>query len=112
MPDVFALNAVPALARLRAPEVAIATANDDADARVASLHKLSVFGQRLTVDRNLIDALDLRLKQRPTLPAVETTQNLVRRARRRLEQERVGAARADNDVRRIAVVRLQAVLEA
>jgi hypothetical protein len=111
MPDVFTLNAAPSLARLRVAEVAIATANDDDDARAGTLAKLGLFGNRLGVERGVIDALDLRLRLRPPLPVLETTQNLVRRARRRLEQERLGVARAQNDVRRLAVTRLQAVLE-
>ncbi len=111
MPDVFALSAVPSLARLRVAEVAVATANDDSDARVSSIRKLTVFDRSLDVERRVIDALDLRIKGRLPVPPQETTQNLVRRARRRLEQERLGAWRGSNEFRAVTVTRLRAVLE-
>jgi hypothetical protein len=111
MPDVFALTAKPALARLRVAEVAVAAADDDGDARTTTIAKLARFDQRIALDRKVIDALDGRIKLRPVLPPQESTQNLVRRARRRLEQERLGAARAHHDTRLVAVTRLRNVLE-
>jgi hypothetical protein len=111
MPDVFALSAVPSLARLRVAEVAVATADDDGDARVSSIRRLAVFDRSLGVERRVIDALDIRIKERRPVPAKETTQNLVRRARRRLEQERLGAWRGSNELRTVTVTRLRAVLE-
>ena len=111
MPDVFALNAVPSLVRQRIPELAVATANDDDDARTGTLGKLAIAGVRLAVDRAVLDALDDRLSTRPLPPPQETPQNLLRRARRRLAQERLGAARTHLDLRAGAVVTLRAVLE-
>lgn len=111
MPDVFALSALPSLARLRVSEVAIATANDDDDARAGTLAKLAVVDRRVALDRAVIDALEIRIQGRLPVPNIESTQNLVRRARRRLEQERLGAARTHHDVRSVTVTRLRAVLE-
>jgi hypothetical protein len=111
MPDVFALNAVPSLVRQRIPEIAIATANDDDDARAGTLGKLAIADVRLTIDRAVLDALDARLSTRPLPPPQETVQNLLRRARRRLAQERLGAARTYLDIRHGAVLTLRGVLE-
>jgi hypothetical protein len=111
MPDVFALTARPALARLRFAEVAVAAVDDSADARAGALVHLTRITERITLDRRVIDGLDLRIKLRLPLPPQETMQNLVRRARRRLEQERLGAARAHHDVRFTAVARLRTALE-
>jgi hypothetical protein len=115
MPDVFALSSIPALARLRAPELAVAVANDGEDARASSLRRLQNVDLQLGVDRGVIEALDERLKLRRPLPPpapVESLQSLVRRARRRLERERQGGSRALHDLRLAAVTRLRAVLEA
>lgn len=111
MPDVFVLSARTALARLRVTEVAVAATGDDANARTGTIARLTTFADRITLDRRVIDALDLRIQTRLPLPVQETTQNLVRRARRRLEQERLGAARTHHDLRLTAVTRLRAVLE-
>jgi len=111
MPALFALTAKPALARPRTPEVAVAAPDDDHNARAGTIARLTRFTARISLDRAVIDALDIRIQTRLPLPAPETTQNLVRRARRRLEQERLGAARAHHDVRLAAVTRLRTVLE-
>lgn len=111
MPDVFALNAVPSLVRQRIPEIAMATANDDDDARAGTLARLAIADVRLGIDRAVLDALDDRLRARPLPPAQETPQNALRRARRRLAQERLGAARTHLDLRAGAVLTLRGVLE-
>jgi hypothetical protein len=115
MPDVFALSAVPSLARLRAPELALAVADDGHDAKASTLARLTAVEIHLGVGRGVIDALDERLKRRrplPPLAPVESLQSLVRRGRRRLERERQGATRALHDLRLGAVTRLRTVLEA
>jgi hypothetical protein len=115
MPDVFALAAIPSLARLRAPELAIAVADDDGDARASALGRLTTIQGNLGVDLGVIDALDGYLKLRrplPPLPPVESLQSLVRRGRRRLERERQGGARTLHDLRLTAVTTLRAVLQA
>jgi len=115
MPDVFVLAAIPSLARVRSPELAIAVADDGDDARVSAVGRLTTIQANLGIDLGVIDALDGRLKLRRPLPPpapVETLQSLVRRGRRRLERERQGGARALHDRRLDAVIRLRAVLEA
>ncbi len=115
MPDVFTLTGTTALARLRTPELAIAVADDGADARAAALGRLTTLQNNLAVTLGVIDAVDGRIKLRrplPPVPAVESLQSLVRRGRRRLERERQGAARSLHDVRLDAVIKLRAVLEA
>jgi hypothetical protein len=115
MPDVFALAAVPSLARLRTPELAIAVADDGDDARTAALGRLTTIHQRLGVDLGVIEALEERLRRRrplPLPPPVEPLQSLVRRGRRRLDRERQGGARRLQEVRLDAVNRLRAVLQA
>jgi hypothetical protein len=115
MPDVFALAGIPSLARLRTPELAIAVADDDDDARGSALGRLTTIQRNLGVDLGVIDALEAHLKLRQPLsspPAVEDLQSLVRRGRRRLERERQGAARNLHDIRLAAVTTLRAALEA
>jgi hypothetical protein len=114
MPDVFALSGISALARLRAPELAIAVADDGEDAKASALVRLAAVETHLGIDRGVIDALDERFKRRRPLPVpapVESLQSLVRRGRRRLERERQGATRALHDVHLGTATRLRAVLE-
>lgn len=115
MPDVFALAAVPALARLRTPELAIAVADDADDARNSTIGRLATTQRILAIDLGVIEALEGRLQQRrplPPRPPLESLQSLVRRGRRRLERERQGGARSLHDLRLGAVTRLRAILEA
>ena len=115
MPNIFALAATPSLTRLRTPELAIAVADDGADARGAAVSRLTVIQVNLGVDLGVIEAVDERLRQRrplPPVPPAESLQSLVRRGRRRLERERQGGARSLHDVRLAAATRLRSVLEA
>lgn len=124
MPDVLALSATPALARLRSPELEVAVADDAADARASTLGRLGVIQRNLGVTQGVIDALGDRIKLRrplppfplpdrpiPLPPTIEPLQSLVRRARRRLETERLGATRTIHDTRLGAVIKLRSVLE-
>jgi hypothetical protein len=114
MPDVFALANRASLARIRAPEIAIAVADDQPDATASTRARLDNIGKALSIQRGVIDALEGRIKQRPPLPPpppVESLQSLVRRGRRRLERERQGGSRALHDVRLDAVGRLRVALE-
>ena len=114
MPDVFALNHIPALVRLREPELAIAVADDgDTDAAQAALVRLTTIKDRLDLDLSVVDALEGRLKIRRPLPPpapIESLQSLVRRGRRRLERERQGGVRKLLEVRSSAIIRLRAIL--
>lgn len=114
MPDVFALAGIPALTRLRTPELAVAVADDGADAKGAAVTRLTTLQHNLGITLGVIQAVDDRIKLRRPLPPilvpVEPLQSLVRRGRRRLERERQGAARSLHDVRLDAVTKLQAVL--
>jgi hypothetical protein len=114
MPDVFALAAIPSLARLRAPELAIAVADDGDDARTEALGRLATIQVHLGTDLGVIEALDERLRRRRPLPPlpVETLQSLVQRGRRRLDRERQGGARSRHDLSLAAATRLRAVLQA
>jgi len=118
MPDVFALSKIPALTRLRTPELEIAVADDGEDAKASTIAKLEVRTRNLAVALGVLDAVDLRIKlRRPwplpvPVPPVESLQSLVRRGRRRLERERHGAARILHDLRLDAVTRLRTVLVA
>jgi len=115
MPDVFALAATPSLARLRAPELAMAVADDGSDAKASALGRLTTIQGHLGIDLGMLEALASRLKLRrplPPAPPVESLQSLVRRGRRRLERERQGGAQRLHDLRLDAVTRLRAVLQA
>jgi hypothetical protein len=114
MPDVFALSGIQSLARLRTPELEVAVADDDADAKASSIAKLAQIDRRLEVSRGLLDALEGRSKLRrplPPLAPLESVQSLVRRGRRRLERERQGGTRTLLDLKRTALVKLRTVLE-
>jgi hypothetical protein len=114
MPDVFALAGIPALTRLRTPELAVAVADDGADAKGAAVTRLTTIQQNLGVTLGIIQAVDDRIKLRrplPPIPIVEPLQSLVRRGRRRLERERQGATRSLHDVRLDAATKLRSVLE-
>jgi hypothetical protein len=114
MPDVFALAGIPALTRLRTPELAVAVADDGADAKGAAVARLTTLQQNLGITLSVIEAVDGRIKLRRPLPPpqnIESLQSLVRRGRRRLERERQGATRSLHDVRLDAVTKLRAVLE-
>ena len=114
MPDVFALAGISAVTRLRTPELAVAVADDGADAKVAAVDRLTTLQHNLGITLSVIEAVDSRIKLRrplPQPPPVESLQSLVRRGRRRLERERQGASRSLHDVRLDAVVKLRAVLE-
>jgi hypothetical protein len=115
MPDVFNLAGLPALARLRSPEIAVAVADDADDALAATSARLDTIQQRVSIDTAVIDALDARSKLRrpvPLPPAVESLQSLVQRGRRRLERERQGSTRQLLSLRLTAVTQLRAVVEA
>jgi hypothetical protein len=114
MPDVFALAGISAVTRLRTPELAVAVADDGADAKVAAVDRLTTLQHNLGITLSVIEAVDSRIRLRrplPQPPPVEPLQSLVRRGRRRLERERQGASRSLHDVRLDAVVKLRAVLE-
>jgi hypothetical protein len=114
MPDLFALAAIPSLARLRSPEIAAAVADDGDDAKTTVLGRLGAIEQQLTIDLGVIDGLDARLKLRRPLPApaqVESLQSLVRRGRRRLQREQQGGSRQLHDVTATTIGKLRQILE-
>lgn len=114
MPDVFKLTGIPALTRLRTPEIAIAVADDGADAKAEAIARLDTIQTNLGVTLGVLDAVDARIKLRrplPPVPEVESLQSLVRRGRRRLERERQGVARSLHDLRLDTVIKLRRVLE-
>jgi hypothetical protein len=114
MPDVFTLAAIPSLARLRSPEMAVAVANDASDAVASANARLSTIEARIGLNLGVIDAVDARLKLRRPIPLpapLESVQSLIQRGRRRLERERQGAARQLETVRLAAVTKLRSVLE-
>ena len=116
MPDVFALAGISAVTRLRTPELAVAVADDGADAKTAAVSRLTTLQHNLGITLSVIEAVDGRIRLRrplpqPPPPPIESLQSLIRRGRRRLERERQGASRSLHDVRLDAVVRLRAVLE-
>jgi hypothetical protein len=113
MPDVFALSGTPALTRLRTPELEVAIASDNSDAKAAATSRLAALHNNLGVTIGVIDAIDGRIKLRRPVPVpapAESLQSLARRGRRRLERERQGASRTLHDTRLDAVVKLQTVL--
>lgn len=113
MPNVFALAAVPSLARLDTPELEIAVADDGQNARASAVSRLDTIEHNLSIDLGVIQAVDDRLRLRPPLPPlppVESLQSLVRRGRRRLERERQGGALRLHDLRLAAATRLRQAL--
>lgn len=113
MPDVFALSGTPALTRLRTPELEVAIAGDDIDAKASATARLTTLHDNLGVTLGVIDALDGRIKLRRPIPQpapVESLQSLARRGRRRLERERQGSSRTLHDTRLDAVAKLKTVL--
>lgn len=103
MPDLHTLTNRAQLVRLRVAEIRVATAPDGADAPADARARLSSVRRRLTAELELVEAVDLRGKLRPVIPAPRSLQDLVRAGRRRLERERLGTAR-DWTARRLAAV--------
>lgn len=111
MPDLHALANRPQLARLRIAELRVASVPDGADAAADARLRLARVREVLAVEREILEAVDLRGKLRPAIPPPQSLQDLVRAGRRRLERERTGAARDWHARRLAAAVDLEAGLE-
>lgn len=93
MPDIHLLANRTSLTRLRIAEHVVATASDGDDAAADARARAARLTRVLDVELDIINAVDLRVNARPVVPAPVTLQDLVRSGRRRIERERVGAAR-------------------
>lgn len=111
MPDLHLLANRTALARIRFPEHRIGAVPDGADGVADTRRQLDGQARALTVEVQVIEALDVRIKVRPPVPAPQTLQDLVRSGRRRLETERQGAARDWHRVRLALATQLREGLD-
>ena len=93
MPATHTLANRTSLTRLRIAEHVVASAPDGDDAVGDALTRAAGLTRVLEIELAVIDAVDLRANARPVVPAPVTLQDLVRSGRRRIERERVGAAR-------------------
>ena len=99
MPDFHLLANRTSLLRLRFAEGRIVTAADGADVVADTRAQVDRQHRVLDVELQVIEALDIRIRQRPPVPPPQTLQDLVRAGRRRLERERQGGARDWHGVR-------------
>lgn len=100
----------PRIARLAAVEPLVAASLDGPDAKLDAITRLGKLSAALAVEHAVTDALEHRLSLRPVIATLDTLQDLVRAARRKLERERITGRRAWRDQRLDAVTRLRVVL--
>ena len=111
MANLYKLANQPSLIRLRDVDTLVAASTDGADARADAIGRLSRLNTALEVDRQIIDAGEVRLQRRPPIATPTSLQDLVRAGRRRLERERLGGRRTWFSARLTASLRLKGVLE-
>jgi hypothetical protein len=111
MADLHLFANRPSLVRLQNVETLVAASTDGGNARAETLGRLGLLDQALTGERDVIEAMGVRIGRRPPVPTPTTLQDLVRSGRRRLERERLGRQRTWASDRAGAVLRLRRALQ-